>query len=289
MAAIPKGRNRKRGAGSAGSVRAIGEARSSRAVTLPITICDAGRADREERQPIDPERQVRLAIELVALDGGFAILAIGWVADPLDRISAVVVQTGAGGPIDLAAGAELLPPPECYGVFDIPRYQAAKYGFVLVIAGPAKDDDRGLTLEVRLKSGEARRHPVQPTGTAARLGEFLARAPLAYALRVVRRLLTKRHACGPRSRSLPQEVDDLLIAVHQRVDPNRNYGSGGNRATVECYVEGSIRVGTAGIVVTGWILHDDADRLREAALVSLFGTRVCAGSPAAGGGAPGRY
>src|SRR5262249_60407531 len=132
----------------------------------------------------------------------------------------------------------------CYEVFDIPRYPAAKCGFVRVIAGPAKGEHQGLTLEVRPKSGEACRHQLQPTGTTARLGEFLARAPLAYALRVVRRLLGDGPAGGPRSRSLPHEVDALLVAVHQRIDPNRNYGSCGAGADAERHVQASSRAAT---------------------------------------------
>jgi GT2 family glycosyltransferase len=245
----------------------------------PVAVTRSGANARGAARASDGEREARLHIEFLGYFEGFGAVVVGWVADPADRISAILVDFGSGEQIDLAAEAALLCTSERYEVFDIPRELSAKYGFVLRLA-EAESGGRGeLTIELRLGRGGRRRYRVRPTGEAACLGELVSRAPLAYGLAVIRRLVGDGDVERSAWRTLPQQIDVILSAVHERIKPDLNYGSGRGGTCVECRVEGAIRIGTEGIVVIGWIVHDDADRVREAALVSLFGRRALLDSP----------
>jgi GT2 family glycosyltransferase len=245
----------------------------------PVVVTRAGASDRSALKTSDPRRQARVHIEFLDRFDAVGVVAAGWLVDPLERISAVLLDCGAGEATRLGAIAELLTSAECYEAFDIPRDTAAKYGFVLRLAEPRRDELSRLTLELRLERGGRQRCALSPTGAAGRLAEIIARTPLSYGLSVVRRLTADAREGGPRTPALPPEIGELLTAVHERIDPRRNYGSEGDGASVECQVEGAIRVGTEGIVVTGWILHDDTDQIQEAAVVSLFGRRVVLDAP----------
>jgi GT2 family glycosyltransferase len=239
-----------------------------------VVFTRTGADDRRARRPSEARPQARLHIEFFGYFDGFGAVVAGWLADPLDRVTAILVEAGSGEQTDLAAEAALLGTAERYEAFDIPRDLAAKYGFVLRLAETASGGRGGLTIELRLGHAGTRRHVLFPTGAAACLGEIVARAPLAYGLAVVRRFVGRDDAGGSPVRTLPPEIDPILDAVHQRIEPDRNDGSERRGTGVECRIEGVIRVGTEGIVVAGWILHDESDRVREVALVSVFGRRV---------------
>jgi O-antigen biosynthesis protein len=229
---------------------------------------------------IDPETQAWLNVAHAERFGGFGTLVIGWVADPCDRVSAVSIGTGSGELIELGAHAALLSSQECYEVFDIPRSVAAvKYGFVLRLDDAETDGQPGLILEVRFRGGEVQRCVLPPAGTPPVLEEVLGRASVSYGLRVLRHMLADWRAIRPRFGELPEQINAVVTAVQQKIDPDHNYGSGGNGGAVECQVERVLRVGDSGIVVAGWILHDDADRIRDVAAVSLFGHRVALAMP----------
>ncbi len=245
----------------------------------PIIVTHAGAAAGAARHPIDLGRQARLHFEFVGRFRGFGTLAAGWIADPGERVLAVSIRAGSAAPTEFGAGAALLPAPECREVFRIPRHFAAKYGFVVLAAEPEIEGEYGQTLEVRLEGGGIQRRVLPPAGSVAGLAQLVARAPLAYGLSVVRQILAGRRANDRRHGSLPEEIDALVLAVHQKIDPDYNYGSHGNGAAAECYVERVIRVGTAGMLVAGWIFHDDSDRVRELAVTSLNGRRVVFGAP----------
>ena len=162
-------------------------------------------------------------------------------------------------------------------MFRIPRHFAAKYGFVVLAAEPEIEGECGPTLR------SASRAAVSSAACCrrqehCRARATVARAPLAYGLSVVRQVLAGRRANDRRHGNLPDEIDALVLAVHQKINSDRNYGSHGNGAAAECYVERVIRVGTAGMLVTGWVFHDDSDRVRELAVASLSGRRVVFGA-----------
>jgi GT2 family glycosyltransferase len=246
------------------------------AALAEVIVTRTGAEDRAARRASDAGRQARLHIEFFAEFAGFGAVVVGWLADPLDQVSAILVDTGSGQPVDLAAEGALLRTAERYEVFDIPRDLSAKYGFVLRLAEAESVGHQGLTVELWHARGR-RCYGLLPTGAAACLGQIIARAPLAYARAVIGRLIGDGDAQG--SATLPQDIAAILSVVQEGINPALNHGSERSGTGVECRIEGVIRIGTEGVVVTGWILHDDSDRIEEVALVSLFGRRVVLDSP----------
>jgi O-antigen biosynthesis protein len=262
-------------AGRAGCRTLVGAGATDR-----IIVTHGAEAVGDARPLIDPEMQAWLDVARVERFRGFGTLVVGWVVDPCDTVSAVSIGAGSAEPIEIGAHAALLRPPECYEVFDIPRsVAAAKYGFVLRVDDPATDGPSGLILEVRFRSGEVQRCVLPLAVTPPGLEELLARAPVSYGLAVLRHMLAGWRAVRPRFEELPKQITALATAVQQKIDPSQNYGGGGNGAVVEGQVERVLRVGNAGLVVAGWLLHDDSDWIRDVAAVSLFGHRVDLDTP----------
>jgi GT2 family glycosyltransferase len=77
-------------------------------------------------------------------------------------------------------------------------------------------------------------------------------------------------------RSSPTALKTVSVIeqAHRRIDPRRNYGATAGALPAACFIDCAIRVGAVGILIRGWVLHDDADTVRDITLVSLFGRRV---------------
>jgi GT2 family glycosyltransferase len=215
--------------------------------------------------------RARLHLQIVDRVGGAGLLVAGWLSDPLNLIEAIAVDAGTGEAMDLPE-AVMFVAPERHDLFRVPRAVPVTFAFVAFVADPSWDGRPGVTL--RLRAGGVSRCAIAPAGDGGQVVELLRRAPLAYALAVVAHVLSGYRARRAAAQTMPPLLQALATAAFERIDPQHDYGRGVGRATVECYVDSTIRIGTLGILVKGWLLKEDCERFREIAVVGLAGQRV---------------
>lgn len=218
---------------------------------------------------------------------GLGFVVAGWFADPLSEVAAISVDSAVGVTLDLFSTAEVLTDRHQNQGFNAPSDVAVKFGFVLLVPEQALGKADGLHLRLRLATGETRHCIVPPVGAVAHLSNILDAAPDDYALRIIERLLKAWSSNGSRSPHLPERLEALAQQIHRRIEPRRNFGTQADTPNASYHVDKSIRVGTAGILLAGWLISDQADSIKEIALVSLFGRRAVLGAPLATKDRPG--
>jgi GT2 family glycosyltransferase/SAM-dependent methyltransferase len=219
----------------------------------------------------------RLHLQIVDRVADAGVVVVGWLSDPLDLLDGITVEAGAADPLDLAKAAATFVAPERHDLFYAPRAVPVTFGFVAFVADPSWDGHLGVT--ARLRTGGACRYAIANTGDSAQLAGLLKRAPLAYGLAVVAHVLSGYRACRARPGTMPPLLEGWAACVFERIDPQRDYGRGGGHSPVECYVDATTRIGTLGILIKGWLLKEDSDRIDAMAVVGLSGHRVPVPAP----------
>ena len=195
------------------------------------------------------------------------LVIAGSLSDPLEIVAAIEIENGSEV-LDLGAESVQLTDRYQSRGFGISRDSGLTYAFVAVVPERVGARHEALRLTVRFTSGEACQHVVQPIGNLEDLGDILAAASDRYARDVIERLLRSLA-----DRRVPPRLLSLALRIHRRIDPLDDHGIGRLGPKAECFVDGAIRVGNAGMVVRGWLLHDTFDTVRSVSIVSLSGRR----------------
>jgi GT2 family glycosyltransferase len=214
---------------------------------------------------------VRLGFAVLDRFDRTGVLGLGWLCDPEDRIRRLTV---AGTGTDLLEHAVALDDPRSLAVLGVPSRVRAKLAFPVLIPADEIDWDRGLRLAAEPAAGAARSWVAKPTGSANRLIEIFEELPIEDGLRLGARIIALWQRHERRAKALPILIDDLLGRLHRRIDKDRNYGLGSPGWQARAAVDGVLRAGAAGLLVTGWCMAGADDRIREIAAVSLFGRHV---------------
>jgi GT2 family glycosyltransferase len=193
----------------------------------------------------------------------------GWLADPQRRVARVSLGVGTGDDVDLMSHAALLMQRRAHAAFGAPPDAAVRFAFVALLSGRSADRTDALRVRLHGRAGETTEAVVPAAGDASRLADMIAALDEDDAFDVGEHMLGGWPRNSDPARHLPEALVKLAGHLHGRMGKRRDHGS-----TVECSVDAAIRVGTAGILIQGWLLHDDADTIREIALVSLFGCRA---------------
>jgi GT2 family glycosyltransferase len=245
----------------------------------PILVTHAGATATPHADPADDRSATRLHIAIADRLSADRLAIAGWFADPLMQVARVSIGVGTGGEVDLASQAVLLVHRSAHVAFGAPVGVPVKFAFVCLLAGRSIDQADGLRVRLHDWSGETNETGVPVVGDASRLADIMADVAEADAFRVAEYLLRGWRRNAADSRRLPEPLVQLAEETHRRIDPQRNYGTTIGGPSVACFIDGAIRIGTAGILIRGWLLHEEADTVETIALVSLFGRRVALDTP----------
>jgi hypothetical protein len=142
-----------------------------------------------------------------------------------------------------------------------------------------------LPVLIRCRQGSAATCEVAAAGDLDTIVDILRRVPLEEAVKITAYLTSKSRAAAERGSPVAPEIDRLLNVVMQRLDPHQEHGVP-RGPPIGGYIDATVRVGTLGMLIKGWLVHDVSDQLREAAVVSLFGRRVLLRRPLPAVGRP---
>jgi len=228
---------------------------------------------------LDVTTSVRLHFLIVDHLTGIGFVVAGWLADPLSEVAAISIDTAMNEKLDLFNEAALLSGRNQIQGFGAPQGIAVKFGFVLLVPERSLGKANGLPVGLHLVTGGTYDRVVPPVGDTLSLSDILAAAPLDFALRIIARLLTALRSGEDRSQRLPERLEALARILHQRIDPRHDYGAHFGHPDAHCHVEAAVRVGSIGILVSGWLVPGHADTTKEIALVSLSSRRVVLDTP----------
>jgi GT2 family glycosyltransferase len=222
----------------------------------------------------DAESATRLHIVIADQLAGGGFLVAGWFADPLGQVQRVSVGVRGGEELALASHAVLLAGRSARRAFGTPPELAVNFAFVLLVPGKTVERKDGLRVWLHCASGETRDIAVPAVGDASQLADIVSDLATDDALRVAEHLLGGWRQERDAARRVPEALQALAERAHKGINPQHNHGATIGAGRVECFVDAAIRVGTTGMLVRGWLLHDDADTIEEIALVNMFGRRV---------------
>jgi GT2 family glycosyltransferase len=240
----------------------------------PILVTHADAKAAPYPDPADDTIATRLHIVIADHLSADRLAIVGWFADPLMQVARVSIGVGTGAEVDLASHACLLVHRSAHVAFGAPPCVPVKFSFVCLLPGRSIDQADGLRVRLHGWSGETIETAVPAVGDASRLADIMADVPEADAFRTTEHLLGGWQRTAAESRRLPEPLEQLAERTHRRIDPRRNYGSTIGAPPAACSVDYALRVGTSGILMRGWLLHDETDTVEKIVLVSLSGRRV---------------
>jgi GT2 family glycosyltransferase/SAM-dependent methyltransferase len=209
--------------------------------------------------PGDPV--VRLHLQIVSRIPGAGVAVVGWMSDGLLRVDRLTLE-GSG---DVAADLLELAVRDSLDLFEAPA--DATLGFATLL--PDVEAGGSIGVSLRFADGAVHRCALPFAGDAAPIGALLAAMSLGFGLTFMARALSASNL-----RTRVPHLQHWAEVVSGHIDPHRNYGSGHGGLPVEFYVDSVTRVGSLGILIKGWLLKTESDRICDLAVVSLSGRRV---------------
>jgi GT2 family glycosyltransferase len=224
----------------------------------------------DDHIPGAPETQQKiLHVDLLDHQDGVGIFACGWIDDRHHRIAQILIEEGRPAPVDLLREAALSTAPELAELLAAPREARAPLAFLLFLPDTTVAPwAGGLTLTIAYADGTRERCFVPAVGRVGELDRIIERAPLDDALAIVDRVLAAWLRGADAAAPLPSRLAEFAERAHQKIV-----------APANGRIETALRIGDSGILLRGGFTATDADHLRQAALVSLFGRRVAMSVP----------